>query len=47
MVLKKTVTVLGAAVMIWVLLSWAEVIFTASGGELWIGNAFSLIANNF
>lgn len=47
MVLKKTVMVIGALLMLWVLLSWAEVIFTASGGELWSGNAFSLIANNF
>lgn len=47
MVLKKTVTVLGAAVMIWVLLSWINVLFTGTEGTLWNGNMFLLIVDNF
>lgn len=47
MVLKKVITTLGIAVMLWVIISWIEVITTGIGGELCNGNVFSLIANNF
>lgn len=47
MVLKKTVMVIGALLMLWVLLSWINVLFAGTEGTLWNGNMFLLIVDNF